>query len=97
MLRAERLVIRRGGRNVIDELELSVAAGECVGIVGKNGCGKSTLLMAIAGVLEPTDGRITIDGANVWGTTGQRQKARRALGYVPEGADPPGFLLAGEL
>jgi len=97
LLRAERLVIRRGGRNVIDELELSVAAGECVGIVGKNGCGKSTLLMAIAGVLEPTDGRITIDGANVWGTTGQRQKARRALGYVPEGADPPGFLLAGEL
>lgn len=97
MLRADRLVIRRGGRNVIDELELSVAAGECVGIVGKNGCGKSTLLMAIAGVLEPTDGRITIDGANVWGTTGQRQNARSAMGYVPEGADPPGFLLAGEL
>ena len=97
MLRADRLVIRRGGRNVIDELDLEVAAGECVGIVGKNGCGKSTLLMAIAGVLEPTDGRITIDGANVWGTTGQRQNARSAMGYVPEGADPPGFLLAGEL
>ena len=97
MLRAERLVIRRGGRNVIDELELSVAAGECMGIVGKNGCGKSTLLMAIAGVLEPTDGRITIDGANVWGTMGQRQKARRALGYVPEGADLSGFLFVGEL
>jgi len=44
LLRAERLVIRRGGRNVIDELELAVAAGECVGIVGKNGSGKSTLL-----------------------------------------------------
>ena len=82
---------------MISELELGVAAGECVGVVGKNGCGKSTLLMAIAGVLAPTDGRVTIDGANVWGTTGQRQKARRALGYVPEGADPPGFLLAGEL
>lgn len=97
MLRAERLVVRRGGRNVIDDFALEVAAGECVGIVGKNGCGKSTLLMAIAGVLEPTEGRIAIAGANVWGTTGQRQKARRALGYVPEGADPPGFLLGGEL
>jgi ABC-type multidrug transport system ATPase subunit len=97
MLKAQRLVVRRGGRNVIDGLDLAVGAGECVGIVGKNGCGKSTLLMAIAGVLTPTDGHVTIDGANVWGTTGQRQKARRALGYVPEGADPPGFLLAGEL
>jgi ABC-2 type transport system ATP-binding protein len=97
LLRAEGLVVRRGGRNVIEGLDLEVAAGECVGIVGKNGCGKSTLLMAIAGVLTPTEGRVTIDGADVWGTTGQRQRARRALGYVPEGADPPGFLLAGEL
>ena len=97
MLKAERLTVRRGGRTVISELELGVDAGECVGIVGKNGCGKSTLLMAIAGVLAPTEGRVTIDGANVWGAAGQRRKARRALGYVPEGADPPGFLLAGEL
>ena len=97
MLKAERLTVRRGGRTVISELELGVDAGECVGIVGKNGCGKSSLLMAIAGVLAPTEGRVTIDGANVWGAAGQRRKARRALGYVPEGADPPGFLLAGEL
>jgi ABC-type multidrug transport system ATPase subunit len=97
LLKAQQLVIRRGGRNVIAGLDLEVAAGECVGIVGKNGCGKSTLLMAIAGVLTPTEGRVTIEGADVWGTTAQRQRARRALGYVPEGADPPGFLLAGEL
>jgi ABC-type multidrug transport system ATPase subunit len=97
LLRAQGLVVRRGGRNVIDGLDLEVGAGECVGIVGKNGCGKSTLLMAIAGVLTPTEGRVTIDGADVWGTTGQRQRSRRALGYVPEAADPPGFLLAGEL
>lgn len=97
LLRAQQLVVRRGGRNVIAGLDLEVGAGECVGIVGKNGCGKSTLLMAIAGVLIPTEGRVTIDGADVWGTSGQRQRARRALGYVPEGADPPGFLLAGEL
>jgi ABC-type multidrug transport system ATPase subunit len=97
MLKAERLTVRRGGRTVISELELGVDAGECVGIVGKNGCGKSTLLMAIAGVLAPTEGRVTIDGANVWGAASQRRNARRALGYVPEGADPPGFLLAGEL
>jgi ABC-type multidrug transport system ATPase subunit len=93
----ERLTVRRGGRTVIDELSLAVAAGEIVGVVGPNGCGKSTLLSAIAGVLAPHDGRITIAGASVWGARGERQRARAALGYVPEGADPPGFLVASEL
>jgi ABC-type multidrug transport system ATPase subunit len=91
------LSVRRGGRPVIAELSLEVAAGEIVGVVGKNGSGKSTLLMAIAGVLAPRDGRITVSGAAVWGTQRERLRARRALGYVPEGADPPGFLLGGEL
>jgi ABC-2 type transport system ATP-binding protein len=96
-LELERLVVRRGGRTVLDGVELAVAAGELVGVVGPNGCGKSTLLACIAGVLAPHDGRITIDGASVWGARGDRLRARRALGYVPEGADPPGFLRAGEL
>ena len=96
-LRVERLVVRRGGRTIIDGLEVTAEPGEVVGIVGKNGCGKSTLLMAIAGVLAPTDGRILVAGHSVWGTRHQRTQARRALGYVPEGADPPGFLRAGEL
>jgi ABC-2 type transport system ATP-binding protein len=93
----ERLVVRRGGRTIVDGFELAISPGETVGIVGKNGCGKSTLLMAIAGVLAPTDGRIAIGGASVWGATRERIRARKALGYVPEGADPPGFLLGGEL
>ena len=78
--KVDRLVVRRGGRTIVDELDLAVAEGELVGIVGKNGCGKSTLLMAIAGVLAPTDGRVTVAGANVWGTTADRAKARKALG-----------------
>jgi ABC-type multidrug transport system ATPase subunit len=91
------LSVRRGGRIVLAELALEVAAGEIVGVVGKNGCGKSTLLMAVAGVLAPRDGRIVVSGAAVWGTHRERLRARRALGYVPEAADPPGFLLGGEL
>jgi ABC-type multidrug transport system ATPase subunit len=89
--------IRRGARVVLDGLSLSASPGEIVGIVGKNGCGKSTLLLAIAGVLAPRRGRITISGASVWGTRRERTRARRALGYVPEAADPPGFLLGSEL
>lgn len=97
ILTVERLRVKRGGRVILDELELSAAAGEIVGIVGKNGCGKSTLLMTIAGVLAPADGRVLVDRASVWGVQRDRIRARRALGYVPEGADPPGFLLAAEL
>jgi len=96
-LRVERLVVRRAGRTIIDGLDVTAEPGEVVGIVGKNGCGKSTLLMAIAGVLAPTDGRVLVAGHSVWGTRSQRTQARRALGYVPEGAAPPGFLRAGEL
>jgi ABC-type multidrug transport system ATPase subunit len=96
-LAVEAISVRRGGRVVLAGVSLEVAAGEIVGVVGKNGCGKSTLLMCIAGVLAPRDGRIVISGASVWGSHGQRLRARRALGYVPEGADPPGFLLGGEL
>jgi ABC-2 type transport system ATP-binding protein len=93
----ERLVVRRGGRTIVDDLSLEVNAGETIGIVGKNGSGKSTLLMAIAGVLAPHDGRVLVDGASVWGGARARLRARKTLGYVPEAADPPGFLLGGEL
>jgi len=93
----ERLTVKRGARTVLDEVSLTAEAGEIVGVVGPNGCGKSTLLTCVAGVLAPRDGRVTIAGASVWGARSERAKACRALGYVPEGADPPGFLRASEL
>ncbi len=101
-LAIERLSVRRGGKPVIDGFALEVVAGEIVGVVGKNGCGKTTLLSSIAGVLPPHDGRITIADArgvasSVWGSRRERKRARRLLGYVPEAADPPGFLLGTEL
>ncbi|HEY4058536.1 MAG TPA: ABC transporter ATP-binding protein [Kofleriaceae bacterium] len=97
LLFVDNVTIARGGRVIVRERSLSVEAGEVVALVGSNGCGKSTLLTCIAGVLAPKDGRIEIDGENVWGTRTQRQRARTHLGYVPEAADPPGFLRAEEL
>jgi len=96
-LTVDAVAVRRGGRTVIDDISVTAAAGEIVGVVGVNGCGKSTLLACIAGVLPPRSGRVTIDGASVWGSRSARIAARHALGYVPELADPPGFLLATEL
>jgi len=95
VLEVRDLVVRRGGRRVLDGLSLEVAAGEVVAVVGANGTGKSTLLGCIAGVLPPREGRVVVGGHAVWGAQGAR--ARRALGYVPEGADPPGYLTGAEL
>ena len=57
-----------GGRlQALDGVDLVIRPGEVVSIIGPNGCGKSTLLRAIAGLLSPENGRVTIDGAEVGG------------------------------
>jgi branched-chain amino acid transport system ATP-binding protein len=51
----------------VDDVSLSVAEGEVVGIIGTNGSGKTTLLNLITGYLQPTDGRIMFQGGNITG------------------------------
>jgi ABC-type polysaccharide/polyol phosphate transport system ATPase subunit len=58
-LGSKRLLERK---RVIDGVDLGIMPGECFGIVGRNGSGKSTLLRAIAGIIEPTSGRVTVHG-----------------------------------
>lgn len=54
-----------GAVNALSDIELHVAAGEVVAIVGDNGAGKSTLVKVLAGVHEPDSGTITFDGTEV--------------------------------
>ena len=51
--------------NAIKDLSFSIKKGEFVSLVGPSGCGKTTILSLIAGLLEPTDGEITLDGQKV--------------------------------
>ena len=51
-----------GAVRALDGVDLEIAAGECLGIVGHNGAGKSTLMHILAGSLQPGDGSLVIDG-----------------------------------
>ncbi|MEO3812217.1 ABC transporter ATP-binding protein [Sphaerisporangium sp. B11E5] len=60
------------GRPVLADLDLTVAAGEFVCVVGASGSGKSTLLSLIAGLTRPTTGRVLLDGQEVTGPGPER-------------------------
>jgi lipopolysaccharide transport system ATP-binding protein len=53
---------RRSQLWAIRHIDLEVAPGECLGVIGRNGSGKSTMLQMLAGVTAPTEGRITVQG-----------------------------------
>ncbi|MCA9436844.1 MAG: sugar ABC transporter ATP-binding protein, partial [Candidatus Omnitrophica bacterium] len=50
------------GVHALSEVDLSVTPGEILALVGENGAGKSTLMKILGGVVEPTAGRIVLDG-----------------------------------
>jgi branched-chain amino acid transport system ATP-binding protein/neutral amino acid transport system ATP-binding protein len=68
---------------VLKGVNLSVDAGEIVGVIGPNGAGKSTLLKTIAGLLKPGRGHITFDGEAIGGHA-PRDISRRGIAYVPQ-------------
>jgi NitT/TauT family transport system ATP-binding protein len=48
----------------VDRLDLQIAPGQLLALLGKTGCGKSTIFNMIAGLTEPTSGKVTVDGRN---------------------------------
>lgn len=67
MIRVENLHKRFGGFRAVDGASLEIAKGSITGLIGPNGAGKTTLFNVIAGVHEPTDGRVTLDGEDITG------------------------------
>ena len=76
LLEARALAVDVGGRRVVDRLDLALAGGERLAILGRNGAGKSTLLATLAGLRPPAAGSVLLDGADA-ATLPPRQAALR--------------------
>ena len=79
VVRARSLVQRFGDRVALGPLDLELAAGERLAVLGSNGAGKTTLLRLLATVARPAGGRLELFGLEA---TRQRERLRARLGYV---------------
>jgi osmoprotectant transport system ATP-binding protein len=69
-----------GGTVAVDELSLEIPAGQTMVLVGPSGCGKTTSLRMINRMVDPTSGRILLDGQDIQGSN--PAMLRRGIGYV---------------
>ena len=86
-LRLEKLSVRRNGNTIVDDVSLTIDAGERVAIVGPNGAGKTTLMRCMAGMLPPTSGAVKLGDAPV-GRMAVRERARN-IAYVMQVHESP--------
>jgi ABC-2 type transport system ATP-binding protein len=72
-----------GDKQAVAGVDLDIAAGSLAGLVGPNGAGKTTSLSMMTGLLRPDEGRILVDGRNVWADP---PAAKAIIGVVPSEA-----------
>ena len=81
VIRAEALTKRYGANLAVDHVDLEVAAGEIVGILGPNGSGKTTTILMLLGLTEPTSGRAMVAGFD---PLRDPLEVKRRVGYLPD-------------
>jgi iron complex transport system ATP-binding protein len=81
-LTAQGVGVRLGGRRVLQGIELAVAPGEIVAVIGANGAGKSTLLKAMSGLIAPAEGVVTLGGLALAGI--DARTLGREIAYLPQ-------------
>ncbi|KRE82117.1 ABC transporter ATP-binding protein [Arthrobacter sp. Soil763] len=94
-LRAEGVTLKYDQRTVIENLSAELPAGRVTMIVGANACGKSTLLRALARLLKPAGGTVTLDGRDIHSQPA-RDVARR-LGLLPQHPTAPDGITVRDL
>ena len=91
LLAIDNVTVRYGRLTAVRGISLTIAEGEILFVTGPNGAGKSTLLNAIAGVVPPISGTITLGDAEMTGAPPE-SIARRGFSLVPEGRNVFGAL-----
>ena len=84
---------RFGDVVAVDNISISIAAGQLVGVLGPNGAGKTTMLRLLVGTLCPDRGSINVDGLNV---EEHRREVAEKIGYLCEGGPGYGEMSAGK-
>jgi ABC-2 type transport system ATP-binding protein len=81
ILEARNLVKKYGDLTAVNDVNLAIQEGEIFGLLGPNGAGKTTLLSMVTGLLEPTSGRITVQGLDL---KNEPNAVKAKLGLVPQ-------------
>jgi iron complex transport system ATP-binding protein len=92
---ADRISLSRGSRTILSDVSAVFPPGRISVILGPNGAGKSTLLEALAGLLPPASGQVTLGDVPLAGMAAQDRA--RAVGYLPQGGTVHWNLAVDEL
>ena len=84
MLKLDNVSSSYGESRVIKNVSLEISSGRFFGILGKNGMGKTTLLKTIMGLMDRSEGEISLDEKNI-SKVSTNLRAKYGLGYVPQG------------
>ena len=84
MLQIESLNTYYGDSHILQGVDLHIAPGSAVGLLGRNGMGKTTLIRSLMGYVPAASGKLSWQGVDVTGFAPERM-ARLGIGYVPEG------------
>ncbi len=74
----------KGGKKAVEDLSLTIQAGDICGFIGPNGAGKSTTIKAVVGVLDFEEGEILIDGKSI---RRQPLECKKVTAYIPDNPD----------
>lgn len=86
ILQINNLNVYYGESHILRNVDMGVASGKMVCLIGRNGVGKTTLLKTIMGLLKPRQGDVSFFGKDITQLTPD-QRARMGVGYVPQGRE----------
>ena len=85
VLKIDNLVKRYGGRQVVNQVSLTVTSGKVIGLLGPNGAGKTTTFYMAVGMVKPDSGKVLLDEEDITESP-MYIRARKGLGYLPQEA-----------